>query len=157
MKSKRQSAICKLITEYEIDTQDELVSKLQEIGFNVTQATVSRDIRELRLTKIVGENGNPKYALPKEDNDDEAPLKARRLSRVLLEGFLSCEQAGNIVVIHTMSGMANAVAAALDSLHMTEIVGTIAGDDTIFMAVRTIEDGKKLKQKVQELTSGRDV
>ena len=88
-----------------------------------------------------------------EDNDDEAPLKARRLSRVLLEGFLSCEQAGNIVVIHTMSGMANAVAAALDSLHMTEIVGTIAGDDTIFMAVRTIEDGKKLKQKVQELTS----
>ena len=153
MKSSRHAAILELIATRSIETQEGLAEALRTVGFQVTQATVSRDIRELRLTKIVGENGNPKYALPKEDNDDEAPLKARRLSRVLLEGFLSCEQAGNIVVIHTMSGMANAVAAALDSLHMTEIVGTIAGDDTIFMAVRTIEDGKKLKQKVQELTS----
>lgn len=152
MKSKRQSLICEIINENEIMTQDQLVSELRKHGCSVTQATVSRDIRELRLTKIVGENGGMKYALPQEDSS-QPPLAAQRLHHVLMEGYISSELAGNIVVIRTMTGMANAVAAALDSLHMPMIVGTVAGDDTIFMAVRSDKDGESLLEKVRELTS----
>ena len=153
MKSKRQKLICDLILKYEIETQEELVSKLLEAGCKVTQATISRDIRELRLTKIVGESGVQKYALPALDASIQTPLAGIRFSRVLQEGFISVDIAGNIVVMRTMTGMAMAVAAALDHLNLQEIVGTIAGDDTIFMAVRSEESAKRLCEKIETLVA----
>lgn len=152
MKSNRQNLICELISRYEIETQDELVSKLEENGLKVTQATVSRDIRELKLTKATDKDGKVRYILPGEEGKDQIPMAARRFSRVLQEGFISCDLAGNLVVIRTMVGMAGAVAAALDSLHLNEVVGSLAGDDTIFIAVRTPEDGESLKRKIQTIT-----
>ncbi len=151
MKSKRHKLICDLILKYEIETQEELVAKLLEAGCKVTQATISRDIRELRLTKIVGESGAQKYALPRQEGSSQPPLAALRFSRVLQEGFVNVDVAGNIVVVRTLTGMAMAVAAALDHLNMDEIVGTIAGDDTIFLAVRTEEDAKMLCEKIGTL------
>ena len=153
MKSKRQKLICDLILKYEIETQEELVSKLLEAGCKVTHATISRDIRELRLTKIVGESGVQKYALPAQDASIQTPLAGIRFSRVLQEGFISVDIAGNIVVMRTMTGMAMAVAAALDHLNLQEIVGTIAGDDTIFMAVRNEESAKRLCEKIETLVA----
>lgn len=153
MKSKRQKLICDLILKYEIETQEELVSKLLETGCKVTQATISRDIRELRLTKIVGESGVQKYALPAQDASIQTPLAGIRFSRVLQEGFINVDIAGNIVVMRTMTGMAMAVAAALDHLNLQEIVGTIAGDDTIFMAVRSEESAKRLCEKIETLVA----
>ncbi len=153
MKSKRQKLICDLILKYEIETQEELVSKLLEAGCKVTQATVSRDIRELRLTKIVGESGAQKYALPTPDISSQAPLAGLRFSRVLQEGFVSADIAGTLVVIRTLTGMAMAVAAALDHLNLEEIVGTIAGDDTIFMAVKSEECAKYLRDKIETLVA----
>ena len=153
MKSKRQKLICDLILKYEIETQEELVSKLLEAGCKVTQATISRDIRELRLTKIVGESGVQKYALPAQDASIQTPLAGIRFSRVLQEGFINVDIAGNIVVMRTMTGMAMAVAAALDHLNLQEIVGTIACDDTIFMAVRSEEGAKRLCEKIETLVA----
>ena len=139
MKSDRQTAILTLIQEYEIETQEELAEKLQQAGYQVTQATVSRDIRELRLTKVVGESGRPKYAgvQPKKEDSDE---HSKRYIRVLQEGFLSAQTAGNILVIKTVTGMA-----------MKEIVGCIAGDDTIFVAVHAAEQCVALREKVQAI------
>ena len=151
MKAKRHKLICDLILKYEIETQEELVTKLLEAGCKVTQATVSRDIRELRLTKIVGESGAQKYALPRQEGGNQPPLAALRFSRVLQEGFVGVDVAGNIVVVRTLTGMAMAVAAALDHLNLDEIVGTIAGDDTIFLAVRTVEDAEILCEKIGTL------
>ncbi|MCI8633741.1 MAG: arginine repressor [Lachnospiraceae bacterium] len=151
MKTKRQKLICDLIDQFEIETQEELVAKLQEAGCSVTQATVSRDIRQLRLTKIVGESGVQKYALPVQETAEQPPMAALRFSRVLQQGFVSAEVAGSLVVVRTMTGMAMAVAAALDSLKLEEIVGTIAGDDTIFLAVHSEESGRILKNKILAL------
>ena len=116
MKTKRQKLICDLIDRFEIETQEELVAKLQEAGCTVTQATVSRDIRQLRLTKIVGESGIQKYALPVQEMPEQPPMAALRFRRVLQQGFVSAEVAGSLVVVRTMTGMAMAVAAALDSI-----------------------------------------
>ncbi len=151
MKTKRQKLICDLIDRFEIETQEELVAKLQEAGCTVTQATVSRDIRQLRLTKIVGESGIQKYALPVQETPEQPPMAALRFRRVLQQGFVSAEVAGSLVVVRTMTGMAMAVAAALDSLKLEEIVGTIAGDDTIFLAVHSEESGRALKNKILAL------
>ena len=151
MKAKRHKLICDLILKYEIETQEELVAKLLEAGCKVTQATISRDIRELRLTKIVGESGAQKYALPRQEGAGQPPLAGLRFSRVLQEGFVNVDVAGNIVVVRTMTGMAMAVAAALDHLNLDEIVGTIAGDDTIFLAVRTEADAKMLCERISTL------
>ena len=151
MKTKRQKLICDLIAKYEIETQEELVAKLLEAGCKVTQATISRDIREMRLTKIVGESGAQKYALPSQDKATQPPMAAMRFNRVLQEGFISADVAGSLVVVRTLTGMAMAVAAALDGLHLDEIVGTIAGDDTIFLAARSIESAQVLCGKINAL------
>ena len=136
-----------LIEKYDIDTQDELCKRLEEAGFSVTQATVSRDINNLHLYKKNLGNGRQKYAIDV-DNDHELDEKYRR---VLTDGFVSIDMAQNILVIKTVSGMAMAVAAAIDSLKFTEIVGTIAGDDTIMMAIRTVEDTKAVMAKIQSI------
>lgn len=135
VKQTRQAKILELIGQYEIETQEELAGRLADAGFQVTQATVSRDIRELFLTKVAGKNGRPKYAA----RDYAKHSYSDRYARVLADGMVSAAQADNLVVIRTVSGMAMAVAAAIDALGIEEIVGCIAGDDTIMCAVKTAE------------------
>lgn len=136
MKRARQGKILELINLYEIETQEDLAKRLLDAGITVTQATVSRDIRELSLTKEMGDNGRPKYVARNYTNRT-IPIFSERYARVLQDGMISIEQADNLVVIKTVSGMAMAVAAAIDALEIEEIVGSIAGDDTIMCAVRT--------------------
>jgi len=149
-KSDRQTKILELINTCEIETQEELVQKLKELGYDITQATVSRDIRELKLYKMNLSNGKQKYAV---DSSKDHTLDSK-YKRVLKDGFVSIDMAQNILVIKTVSGMAMAVAAAVDSMQFSEIVGTIAGDDTIMMAVRTVEDTRNVMQKIKNLAIG---
>lgn len=127
-----------------METQEELAGRLREAGFAVTQATVSRDIRELKLSKISTGQGRQKYIVLEQGEEH----KGDKYIRVLREGFLSMDMAQNILVIKTASGMAMAVAAALDALQIAEVVGCIAGDDTILVAVRTVEETQTLMEKI---------
>lgn len=143
MKTGRQNKIIELIKNTNIGTQEELAAALQEAGYNVTQATVSRDIRELNLTKMnVG--GKQKYVVFQANE----PHMTDKFIRVLQEGFVAMDMAQNILVIKTVPGMASAVCAALDSMHWHEIVGSIAGDDTIMCAVRSVDDTVKIMGKI---------
>ena len=148
MKKDRHSEILRIIRENEIGTQEELAQKLRESGFEVTQATVSRDIRALKLTKVADESGRIRYALMQPERE---PEKANRFERVLRETFISMEQAENILVIKTSAGMAMAAAAALDGLAFDGIAGSIAGDDTIFCAVRSREEAARIMEKLRAL------
>lgn len=147
MKNARQRKILEIIDEYEVETQEELATRLSDAGFNVTQATVSRDIRTMHLYKKSIGNGKQKYAV---DSENDVALD-EKYNRVLKDGFVSIDMAQNILVIKTVSGMAMAVAAAVDAMNFNEIVGTIAGDDTIMMAVRTVEDTKLVMEKIKQL------
>ena len=145
MKRSRHDKIIELVQKYDIETQEDLVSKLREAGYEVTQATVSRDIRQMRLTKIAGRDGKQKYfVMPADDG-----YLGDKYSCVLKEGFVSIEAAMNMIVIKTVSGMAMAVAAALDDMKMDEIVGSIAGDDTIMSATRSPEDAQNVMSKIK--------
>ncbi|MBR6771354.1 MAG: arginine repressor [Lachnospiraceae bacterium] len=150
MKRNRHCKIVELIENYDIETQDELAEKLREAGFQVTQATVSRDIRELTLSKIATGNGKQKYVFFKQDDSH----LGEKYIRVLKDGFLSMDMAQNILVIRTVPGMAMAVAAAVDAMKLREIVGSIAGDDTIMMAVRTVEDTHTVMEKIHRMMEG---
>lgn len=132
MKISRHAKILELIERYPIETQEELAEELKKSGYNITQATVSRDIKELKLVKVLDENGIYKYATLKEQDS----MLSERLVKVFAESVLSVDYAGNIVVVKTFSGAANAAAEAIDVLDFKEVVGTIAGDDTIFILVR---------------------
>lgn len=146
MKWKRQETILELVKKYEIETQEELAEKLNDAGFAVTQATVSRDIRELKLTKI--QYGRKQiYAAVSEDKY----AGNNKYIDILKHSFVSADMAQNILVVKTASGTAMAVATALDSLHWDEIVGSIAGDDTVMCAIRTVEDTKKLLKKLENI------
>lgn len=146
MKTGRQNKIIELIKNTNIGTQEELAAALQEAGYNVTQATVSRDIRELNLTKMnVG--GKQKYVVFQANE----PHMADKFIRVLREGFLEMDMAQNILIVKTVPGMASAVCAALDSMHWHEIVGSIAGDDTIMCAVRSVDDTVKIMGKIKNI------
>ena len=146
MKGKRQEAILELVKKYEIETQEELAEKLVGAGFAVTQATISRDIRELKLTKI--QHGTKQvYAALTENKFSNS----NKYIDILKHSFISMDMAQNILVIKTASGTAMALATALDSLHWDEIVGTIAGDDTVMCAIRTVEDTKKLMKKLEDI------
>ncbi len=147
MKKVRQDKILELVKSHEIETQEELVELLRKEGFDVTQATVSRDIRLLQLSKMPAGDGRQKYAVL--ENASEAVDE--KFIRVLREGFISMDTAQNILVIKTVSGMAMAVAAALDALKFPEVVGCIAGDDTIMAAVRTVEDAGRLVRRLQNM------
>lgn len=144
MKKIRHRKIVDLIEKYDVETQEELAGYLKTAGFNVTQATVSRDIRELKLTKVPTGNGKQKYVVLKQDDS----YMGDKYIRVLRDGFTSMDMAQNILVVKTVSGMAMAVAAALDALKFPEIVGCIAGDDTIMVAVRTVEETQVLMDKI---------
>ena len=147
MKSERHNKIIELIRKNSIGTQEELADALNEAGFNVTQATVSRDIRELKLTKMSLDGKKQKYVMY-QNSDSEMSDK---FIRVLKEGFMSMDMAQNILVIKTVPGMAMAVCAALDALNWHEVVGSIAGDDTIMCAVRTVDDTIRLMDKLKKI------
>ena len=147
MKKSRHQKIVDIISTYDIETQEDLAEKLCAAGFVVTQATVSRDIRELGLTKMPISGGKQKYVLLKSSED----RMGDKYNRVLKEGLLSMDMAQNILVVKTASGTAMALATALDSLHWDEIVGTIAGDDTVMCAIRTVEDTKKLMKRLEDI------
>ena len=136
-----------LISRYNIDTQEELTNRLQQAGFKVTQATVSRDIRELKLTKVSGDNGKQKYVVLQKPESDLYD----KYVQVLRTGFLSMDKAQNILVIKTVSGMAMAVATAVDELHINGVVGTIAGDDTVMCAVRDNEEIVRVMEQIKKL------
>jgi transcriptional regulator of arginine metabolism len=144
MKKSRQRKIIEIIEKYHVETQGELTEYLKSAGYAVTQATVSRDIRELRLSKIPTGDGKQKYVVLKQDDSNMGD----KYIRVLRDGLMSMDMAQNILVIKTVSGMAMAVAAAVDALKMQEVVGCIAGDDTIMVAVRDVEDTKTLMDRI---------
>ena len=145
MKRSRHQKIKELVELYEIETQEELADKLRDAGYTVTQATVSRDIRELKLSKIPMGDGRQKYTILIHSDH----YLSDKYIRVLRDGFVSMDMAQNILVVKTVSGMAMAVAAALDAMKLKEIVGSIAGDDTIMVAVRTVEDTQSVMEKIR--------
>ncbi|MCI6092595.1 arginine repressor [bacterium] len=147
MKVNRHAKIVELINKYQIETQEELAERLNQVGFHVTQATVSRDIRDLKLTKVPAENGKQKYAVLESGNT----AMGEKYIRILRDGFVSMDMAQNILVIKTVSGMAMAVGAALDAMKWTELVGCIAGDDTVMCAVRSVDDTILLMEKIKKL------
>ncbi|MBQ9504894.1 MAG: arginine repressor [Lachnospiraceae bacterium] len=147
MKKKRQSEILDIISREVVETQEELSERLKGLGFEVTQATVSRDIRDLNLIKIPAGGGRRRYAASVSRNQNYS----EKYARVLKEGTESISTASQLLVIKTVSGMAMAVAAALDELSLPEIVGSIAGDDTIFCAVRSKNDADAVLKKIKEM------
>lgn len=149
MKNARHEQILQLIEIYDIETQEELAEKLNEKGFTVTQATVSRDIRQLQLRKITESDGKSHYALGGGYHVD----LSRKYKRVLKDAFVSADHAGNIIVIHTVSGMAMAAAAALDSLDWGEILGCIAGDDTIMVVIREPDEATDIIKRIRVISS----
>ena len=152
MKIERHSKIVELIGKHQVETQEELADLLNSEGFRVTQATVSRDIRELKLTKVSGENGRQKYVILQNEN----PALDGKFIPILKSGFVRMDMAQNLLVIRTVSGMAMAVAAALDAMHFQEVVGCIAGDDTIMCAVRSSNDTILLMDKIRKLLNSEE-
>ena len=147
MKINRHAKIYELINKYNIETQEELADLLNQEGYKVTQATVSRDIRDLKLTKVQTKAGRQKYVALKTTQSE----LAEKYARILKDGFVSMDSAMNILVIKTVSGMAMAVAAAIDEIGWTEIVGSIAGDDTVMCAVRTVEEVSSVMDKMRKV------
>lgn len=148
MKKSRHEKIIELISRQEVETQEMLAALLNESGYKVTQATVSRDIRALALTKVVGANGRQHYVM----GEKVSAKMQDKFTRVLQNSLISIERAENLVVIRTFSGMAMAAGAAIDALRMPEVAGCIAGDDTIFVAVRTKEETSHVTERLKELS-----
>lgn len=147
MKYSRHAKILELIEKYQIETQEELAEKLRQNGMDVTQATVSRDIKELRLIKVMVDDEHYKYA-PISHSETSITNK---LLTIFTESFVSCDYANNIVIVKTLPGMAQASASAVDTLKWTEIVGTIAGDDTIMIVCRAERIAEELVNKLSKM------
>ncbi len=148
MKSKRQEALLHIVQSQAIETQEELTGALRDAGFAVTQATVSRDIKELRLVKTLGADGRYVYTTVKAPS---AELHSTKLHRLFHDAVRKVDYAGNMVVVQCLSGTAGAVCAAADSMNLPAIVGSLAGDDTILFVVRSEADAVRLAQTLREL------
>ncbi len=148
MKQDRHSMILELINNYSVETQEDLAALLKDNGYNVTQATVSRDIKQLRLVKVASDGSVYKYASPKDNHISEVDEKQRI---ILMQSVKHVESAQNIVVVSTLAGMAQAAASVLDCMNIKEIVGSIAGDDTIMCVTKTSESAKTLTEKIKSL------
>lgn len=133
MKSQRQAKIVEIISNTEVETQEQLLQALVEAGFNSTQATISRDIKEMRIVKELTSLGTYRYSVPEKD---AAPTLSDRLNNIFRECLVSVDYAENLVVIHTLPGMANAAASALDAMRSSAVLGTLAGDDTVVIVMR---------------------
>ncbi|NLJ31795.1 MAG: arginine repressor [Clostridiales bacterium] len=147
MKTRRHAKILELIREYPVDTQEELLRRLREDGFNVTQATVSRDIKELRLLKTPTGDGKYRYSAVQENSKDFSS----KFYSLLSDSAVSIQSACNLVVIKCLTGMAQAVCAAMDSMHWEGIVGTLAGDDTIFIACKNETNAEQLVHELKKM------
>ena len=149
MKAKRHNKILEIVESYNIETQEELISKLKTEGFDVTQATVSRDIRELKLLKQMSDMGTYKYVIPKASSSDNQHV----YSRALVGSIKSVDSALNNIVIKTYPGMAQAVAAGIDSMHEGDILGSVAGDDCIIIITRDSDSAETIAFKIQKYTN----
>lgn len=147
-KNQRQSRILQIVRTQNISTQEDLVKALQEIDLDITQATISRDIKELGIIKVSTASGDQKY-IPMNRSGEGV---SGRLMKVFSEAVIAVDIAGTLVVIKTLPGMAQAAAAALDSMQLERIIGCIAGDDTIFLATHTEDHAKKTREKIVELS-----
>jgi transcriptional regulator of arginine metabolism len=147
MKNARQNKILELIDEYEISTQEALIQKLAEHGFDSTQTTISRDIRQLRLIKGPTGRGTYKYVAPEVRKGNDAPGH----NSALTDAVLKIEAAQNLIVIKTMAGMANAIAVCVDSLHIKDIIGSVAGDDTMLLVLKTNEKADAVEAELKSV------
>ncbi len=153
MKYKRHNEIKKIIGAYNIETQDELMARLKDRGYEVTQATISRDIRELRLIKVAVGINSFKYAMP----TFEAQNYTDKYQYIIKETVIHVDTAQNMIILKTLPGMAQAAAAAVDGLGWSEIVGSIAGDDTIFIAMRSYEKAQEYADSINDFKKFRQV
>ncbi len=148
MKTKRQAQILELISEQDIETQNQMMEALAARGIKSTQATLSRDIKELRLIKKTSPSGGYRYATPSQDDSGE---RITRLRKIFRECVVSFDTAQNLVIIHTLPGLANAAASALDNMDMPMLVGTIAGDDTAFLAMRDSDSAVAFCREIEDM------
>ena len=149
MKSKRQQQILELIAGNEIETQEELAEALGRMGYKATQATISRDNRELQLVKVASSDGKYKYARPQKREN----AVNERLIRILSDSLINIDYAGHTVVVKTLSGSANVAAEAIDTLQWPEVIGTIAGDNTIFIAVKNESVSAEITERIRRITA----
>lgn len=147
MKGNRHAKIVELISQHEVETQEELADLLNEAGFKVTQATVSRDIRDLKLTKVLAQDGKQKYIILQANTSG----MEEKYVRMIRDGYVHMDMAQNILVIKTVSGMAMAVAAGIDAMDWKEVVGCIAGDDTIMCAIKSVDDTYVVMEKIKKI------
>lgn len=148
MKFKRQNKIIEIIEKYNIETQDELISKLRESNFDITQATISRDIKELGLVKVSTKDNRYKYSIPQITNHESVSISSKYKS-ILRDSIIKMDPAMNIVVIKTYPGMAQAAAAALDGMKFHDIVGSLAGDDTVLVVMSDVEKALDITHKIK--------
>lgn len=148
MKTARQNTILELIANRDIETQNQLMQALMEQGVKSTQATLSRDIKELRLIKELGPNGSYRYAQPA---PDEAGERRDKLRKIFREGVVSCDTAMNIIVLKTLPGLASAASSAMDNMELAGLVGTVAGDDTVFVAMKDVKSAAQLCEEIKKL------
>lgn len=147
MKSARQEKILELINEFEIETQEELIFYLDKYGYETTQATVSRDIRELKLVKVTGSSGNYRYAQQNAKTSNSSP----KFNGVLIDSITRVAYANNIIVLHTFPGLANAVATGVDAIHSPDILGCVAGDDTLMIVLASEDAARDISDKIKNL------
>ena len=150
MKSQRQAKIMEIISTTNVETQEQLLQELQDAGFSSTQATISRDIKELRLIKVASHSGGYQYSTP---DQSSTATHMTRLKNIFRECVVKVDRAQNLVVLKTLVGMANAAAAAIDAMKIRDIVGTLAGDDNILVILRTNEDAEKFCEMVTGMLS----
>lgn len=151
MKQKRQEKILEIISKNDVDTQSSLMELLKQSGFSATQATLSRDIRELRLIKVMTDTGLYKYDVPTQDKVSELSTKFRS---IFSEAVVSIDYAFHIVVLKCHTGMANAACAALDNMKIRDVVGSLAGDDTVFILLRNEQQALKLVSEIRQIIKG---
>ena len=147
MKTKRHDKILDIIGRYDIETQDDLIARLRKEGFEVTQATVSRDIRELKLSKVLTGRGTYRYVR----GDNKSVDVNVKFNNALVESIQRVDYAGNIIILKTSPGLASAVATGIDAINMVEILGSIAGDDTIMVVVRDEESAEEIADKLKNM------
>lgn len=148
MKTARQGIILEIIASRDIETQNQLMEALSERGVKSTQATLSRDIKELRLVKELSTSGRCRYAQPAHD---ESAGHNEKLRKIFKEGVVSCDTAMNLIVLKTLPGLASAASSAMDGMEMSALVGTVAGDDTVFIAMKDVRSAEQFCEEIKKL------
>ena len=148
MKLARQNAIIDIVTTRDIETQHQLIKALYDRGIKSTQATLSRDIKELRLVKEPCGGGHYRYTVP---SQTVSGAHSERLAKIFREGVVSCDTAMNIVVVKSLPGLASAASSAIDGMEIPALVGSVAGDDTVFMAMRDVKSAEAFSEEIKKL------